>query len=167
MKCCVSVKFICELYRYLQYFLTAFYVSLLFVFVRVLIVSSPPPTFSALPVYNWQRVRARIERAFSSSIFSSSNSLIVVPHNYHEHKCLWYHLAMEELPPKRELFCRFYTQNEDLFGNATHSYAEAYDYKLDTLDTEAVWSESEGDSPRERLDDSPYEKAIHGVAVEA
>jgi len=74
---------------------------------------------------------------------------------------------MEELPLKRELFCRFYTQNEDLFGNATHSYAEAYDYKLDTLDTEAVWSEPEGDSPRERLDDSPYEKAVHVCAVEA
>jgi hypothetical protein len=36
-------------------------------------------------------------------------------------------------------FCRYYTQNEKLFGNATHSYAEAYDYKLDTLSTHAVY----------------------------
>ena len=30
--------------------------------------------------------------------------------------------------PKRELFCRYYTQNDKTFGNATHSYGEAYDY---------------------------------------
>jgi hypothetical protein len=80
---------------------------------------------------------------------------------------LWYHLAMDELLPKRELFCRFYTQNEDLFGNATHSYAEAYDYKLDTLSAEAAWSAPQDDSPREKLDDSPYDKAVHVCAVEA
>jgi hypothetical protein len=44
---------------------------------------------------------------------------------------------MEELP----LFCRFYTQNEKLFGNATHSYEEAYNYHLDPLSTKAVYSE--------------------------
>jgi hypothetical protein len=55
--------------------------------------------------------------------------------------CLWYHLAMADGPlnPQCELFCRYYTQNEKLFGNATHSYAEAYDYKLDTLSTHAVY----------------------------
>jgi hypothetical protein len=37
------------------------------------------------------------------------------------------------LTPQQELFCRFYTQNEHLFGNATLSYAEAYGFKLDEL----------------------------------
>jgi hypothetical protein len=36
-----------------------------------------------------------------------------------------------ELNAKRELFCRYYTQNSELFGNATLSYAEAFDYKLE------------------------------------
>lgn len=36
-----------------------------------------------------------------------------------------------ELTPQQELFCRYYAQNTELFGNATLSYAEAYDYKLD------------------------------------
>ena len=30
------------------------------------------------------------------------------------------------LNPRQELFCRYYTQNDELFGNATLSYAEAY-----------------------------------------
>lgn len=44
--------------------------------------------------------------------------------------------------PKWEAFCRCYTQNQALFGNATHSYAEAYGYKLDTLPRDdAVYEE--------------------------
>lgn len=39
----------------------------------------------------------------------------------------------DTLNPKQELFCQYYAQNQELFGNATLSYAEAYDYKLDTL----------------------------------
>jgi hypothetical protein len=74
---------------------------------------------------------------------------------------------MEELPLKRELFCRFYTQNEDLFGNATHSYAEAYEYKLDTLNTEAVYSEPDENGKTEKIEDSEHQKAIHVCAVEA
>ncbi len=42
----------------------------------------------------------------------------------------------EILTPQQELFCRYYTQNEALFSNATLSYAEAYDFKLDELSTE-------------------------------
>jgi hypothetical protein len=70
---------------------------------------------------------------------------------------------MEELPLKRELFCRFYTQNEDLFGNATHSYAEAYEYKLDTLNTEAVYSEPDEDGKTEKIEDSEHQKAIQSA----
>jgi hypothetical protein len=74
---------------------------------------------------------------------------------------------MEELPPKRELFCRFYTQNEDLFGNTTHSYAEAYDYKLDTLSNEPVYDLPEGNEDRKIIQASEYDRAIHVCAVEA
>jgi hypothetical protein len=38
-----------------------------------------------------------------------------------------------ELNINQELFCRYYTQNSDLFGNATRSYAEAYNHLLHTL----------------------------------
>jgi hypothetical protein len=37
------------------------------------------------------------------------------------------------LKPQQELFCRYYTQDFSLCGNATLSYAEAYEYKLDEL----------------------------------
>lgn len=39
----------------------------------------------------------------------------------------------EELSPKQELFCRNYTQNYDLMGNKTLSYADAYGIDLDSL----------------------------------
>ena len=42
----------------------------------------------------------------------------------------------EELNPKQILFCRFYTQNDELFGNATLAYAEAYGYELESLSKE-------------------------------
>jgi hypothetical protein len=35
--------------------------------------------------------------------------------------------------PHQELFCRYFTQNEALFGNATLSYAEAYGFNFDEL----------------------------------
>ncbi len=41
----------------------------------------------------------------------------------------------EKLTPKQELFCKIYTQNTELFGNATLAYAEAYGYDFDKLDT--------------------------------
>jgi hypothetical protein len=46
-----------------------------------------------------------------------------------------------KLNPQQELFCRFYTQNEALFGNATLSYAEAYKFGLDDLLDEAPTNE--------------------------
>ena len=69
-------------------------------------------------------------------------------------------------PTKGELFCRFYVQNAALFANATLSYAEAYDYKLDTLSNDAVYSEPGEDGKRKKLDDSEYDKAYHVCAVE-
>ena len=45
------------------------------------------------------------------------------------------------LNPQRELFCRDYTQNSELFGQATISYAESYGYGLDTLSKEAVYEQ--------------------------
>lgn len=70
------------------------------------------------------------------------------------------------LNPKHELFCRFYVQNQALFGNATLSYAEAYDYKLDELSKEAVYSEPDENGRREKLEPSDYDKAYHVCAVE-
>src|SRR4051794_12118579 len=38
------------------------------------------------------------------------------------------------LNPKQEAFCRYYTQASNTFGNATLSYAEAYEYDLGDLE---------------------------------
>ena len=38
--------------------------------------------------------------------------------------------AQTGLTPKQELFCQYYTQHEATFGNATLSYAAAYNYDL-------------------------------------
>lgn len=40
----------------------------------------------------------------------------------------------ETLTLKQQEFCRYYTQDPVLFGNATLAYAEAYGYELDKLD---------------------------------
>lgn len=37
----------------------------------------------------------------------------------------------DELNPKQEAFCRNYVLNDDLYGNRTLSYADAYGYDLD------------------------------------
>lgn len=79
----------------------------------------------------------------------------------------------EQLKAKRELFCRYYTQNAALFGNATLSYAEAFDYKLDELpDDDAVYEQSEneetGETERGRLlQPSSYDRAYHVCGVES
>lgn len=47
-----------------------------------------------------------------------------------------------KLTLKQELFCRLYTHNDDLFGNATRSYGKAYGYDLDNLsDEDAVYED--------------------------
>ena len=51
--------------------------------------------------------------------------------------------TVDRLNPKHEAFCRYYTQNDQTFGNATLSYAYAFDYKLDELpDDDEVRDES-------------------------
>lgn len=46
-----------------------------------------------------------------------------------------------DLNLKRELFCRYYTQNDATFGNATLSYAEAYGYDFDALSDEGTYED--------------------------
>jgi hypothetical protein len=75
--------------------------------------------------------------------------------------------AGNTLNPKNELFCRYYTQNSELFGNATHAYAEAFDYKLDTLSQKPVYSDPDEDGNTEKIEDSEYDRACHVCAVEA
>lgn len=65
------------------------------------------------------------------------------------------------LNPKHELFCQYYVLNENLFGNATFSYAEAYDYKLDTLS-----KTRKTDKKGKTIQDSEYDKACNVCAVE-
>jgi len=62
---------------------------------------------------------------------------------------------MATLKPKEELFCRYYTQNDELFGNATLSYAEAFGYKLDELaDNDAKY-----DDNGKKVEDTTRKKA--------
>lgn len=72
---------------------------------------------------------------------------------------------MEVLNPKQELFCQFYVMNDELFGNATLSYAEAYDYKLDTLSKERpILSTDDLGNPKE-YGESEYDLAYNVCAV--
>ncbi len=41
---------------------------------------------------------------------------------------------MKSLNPQQELFCKYYVQEGETFGNATLAYAEAYGYDLDGLE---------------------------------
>jgi hypothetical protein len=66
------------------------------------------------------------------------------------------------LPPKQELFCSYYIENSELFGNATLCYAEAYEYKLDTLSQEEPL-DAEQKPTGER---SEYDKAYNVCSVE-
>lgn len=73
----------------------------------------------------------------------------------------------EQLNAKRELFCRYYTQNSELFGNATLSYAAAFDYKLDELSREPVYDDPDDHVNRKVIDDSEYDKAYHVCSVQS
>lgn len=84
----------------------------------------------------------------------------------------------DKLTLRQELFCRYFTQNKALFGNATHSYAEAYNYKLDELSRDdAVYEYVGGEDGKEGkaatqgfrklLKPSSYDRAINVCAVEA
>ncbi len=76
------------------------------------------------------------------------------------------------LNPQWELFCQYYTKNTELFGNATHSYAEAYDYKLDELDhDDAIYEETplpDGSIKYGKIiEPSTYSKAVNVCAVQS
>src|ERR1051325_9798923 len=61
------------------------------------------------------------------------------------------------LNPKQELFCRYYAQGEGTFGNATLSYAAAYDYDLG--DTTVI------DEDGNPLIQKPYKTSYHTCSV--
>lgn len=61
------------------------------------------------------------------------------------------------LTHKQELFCRFYTQNEETLLNGVLSYAEAYGFELESLSHDAVYSEDK----ETILQQSPYKLAYH------
>ncbi|MGY3406115.1 hypothetical protein ACVWZV_002228 [Bradyrhizobium sp. GM5.1] len=67
----------------------------------------------------------------------------------------------DDLNIKRELFCQYYVNNSETFGNATHSYAEAFGYKLDELSKEAEYDED-----GKKTSDSEYDLACNVCAVE-
>lgn len=71
----------------------------------------------------------------------------------------------EVLKAKRELFCQYYTSNSETFGNATHSYAEAYEYKLDELSHEPT-RVNVGNTKRTKKGPSEYDKAYNVCGVE-
>src|SRR3954463_5871075 len=65
--------------------------------------------------------------------------------------------AAERDNQRRELFCRYYAQGEGTFGNATLSYAAAYDYDLG--DTDIV------DKNGNPLIQKPYRTSYHTCSV--
>lgn len=65
---------------------------------------------------------------------------------------------------KWELFCQYFIFDVHLRGNATLSYAEAYDYKLDELpDDDAVYEEAEEYSDEEG---NSKKRSRHGKVIE-
>lgn len=72
---------------------------------------------------------------------------------------------------QQELFCHFYVINDELRGNATHSYAEAYGFKLDELSNEDAiyeyYDEKTGEGKGKVLEPSTRSKAINVCAAES
>lgn len=71
--------------------------------------------------------------------------------------------SSSKLTPQQELFCRFFTQNRELFANATHSYAEAYGFNLDELShlRGCGLEESEDHAHAKDCPPSEYDLAYH------
>lgn len=72
-----------------------------------------------------------------------------------------------KLNPQQELFCRFFTQNRELFANATLCYAEAYGFNLDELSHLrgcGVEEESEDHSHSRACPPSEYDLAYHSCS---
>ena len=77
---------------------------------------------------------------------------------------------LEALSLKREMFCRYISQNATLFGNGTLCYAEAYGYNLEELSRDDAKYEWKGrGKKRERVcvEPSSFDKAYNVCAVEA
>jgi hypothetical protein len=79
----------------------------------------------------------------------------------------------DALKAKRELFCQYFAKNSELFGNATLSYAEAFDYRLDELpDDDAVYEQVEDETTGEigdgkLIQPSTRARAYHVCGVES
>lgn len=71
-----------------------------------------------------------------------------------------------KLSVREELFCRYITGNDETFDNATRAYAEAYQYELDTLSREAVYSDPDEDGNKELIEQSEYDRAYNVCSVE-
>ena len=79
-------------------------------------------------------------------------------------------ILQDTLTSKQEKFCRLYTQNKALFGNATLSYAEAYNYNLDELDKTDVkyeYYEENGLKKTKIIEESSFTKAYNVCASNA
>lgn len=59
----------------------------------------------------------------------------------------------------RKRFCELYTKNSVLFGNATACYAIAFGFDLESLSDDPIWSDYDEFGNREKIEDSPREKA--------
>ncbi len=67
----------------------------------------------------------------------------------------------ENLTLKQERFCRNYTQNYELYGNSTLSYAEAYGYDLESMsDEDGVYRLPSGVTYYEHEQESLLERGI-------
>lgn len=64
-------------------------------------------------------------------------------------------------------FCELYVRNKKLFGNGTLCYALAYGYDLESLSSEAVYTEPDENGIKEKIEDSPLDKARKVCGVES
>lgn len=76
-------------------------------------------------------------------------------------------ITLENLTPQQEMFCRYYSQNDELFSNGTLAYAEAYDYRLDEMSHDRPVLEKDEHGKPTKSGDSEYDKAYSVCAVGA
>src|SRR4051812_24153928 len=69
----------------------------------------------------------------------------------------------ENLTYKQELFCRYYTQNEETLMSGVLSYAEAYSFDLNSMSKVATYS-ADG---QDLLQRSEYDLAYHYCGMAA
>lgn len=66
----------------------------------------------------------------------------------------------QELNLQQEKFCQMYVKNDECFNNATKSYAEAYEYDLDSLSKDDAVKEG-----NKIIEKSSYDKAYNVCSV--